>query len=101
MIEIRPLSTRSGTAIGVEIKNPEAPERPAVIVVIAKRGLLVCGNFDIEELEKRNITAAKIVGLTKIEDALQRNVVAVTSRAKALGIDVGMSGSEAVEKMNN
>jgi uncharacterized protein YunC (DUF1805 family) len=100
MIEIRPLSTRSGTAIGVEIKNPEAPERPAVIVVIAKRGLLVCGNFDIEELEKRNITAAKIVGLTKIEDALQRNVVAVTSRAKALGIDVGMSGSEAVEKMN-
>jgi uncharacterized protein YunC (DUF1805 family) len=100
MIEIRPLSTRSGTAIGVEIKNPEAPERPAVIVVIAKRGLLVCGNFDIEELEKRNITAAKIVGLTKIEDALQRNVVAVTSRAKALGIDVGMSGSEAIEKMN-
>jgi uncharacterized protein YunC (DUF1805 family) len=100
MIEIRPLCTRSGTAIGVEIKNPEAPERPAVIVVIAKRGLLVCGNFDIEELEKRNITAAKIVGLTKIEDALQRNVVAVTSRAKALGIDVGMSGSEAVEKMN-
>lgn len=100
MIEIRPLSTRLGTAIGVEIKNPEAPERPAVIVVIAKRGLLVCGNFDIEELEKRNITAAKIVGLTKIEDALQRNVVAVTSRAKALGIDVGMSGSEAVEKMN-
>jgi uncharacterized protein YunC (DUF1805 family) len=61
---------------------------------------LVCGNFDIEELEKRNITAAKIVGLTKIEDALQRNVVAVTSRAKALGIDVGMSGSEAIEKMN-
>jgi uncharacterized protein YunC (DUF1805 family) len=100
MIEIRPLSTRSGTAIGVEIKNPEAPERPAVIVVIAKRGLLVCGNFDIDELEKRNITAAKIVGLTKIEDALQRNVVAVTSRAKALGIDVGMSGSEAIEKMN-
>ncbi|NHW44201.1 MAG: DUF1805 domain-containing protein [Candidatus Verstraetearchaeota archaeon] len=100
MIEIRPLSTRSGTAIGVEIENPEAPERPAVIVVIAKRGLLVCGNFDIEELEKRNITAAKIVGLTKIEDALQRNVVAVTSRAKALGIDVGMSGSEAIEKMN-
>jgi len=100
MIEIRPLSTRSGTAIGVEIKNPEALERPAVIVVIAKRGLLVRGNFDIEELEKRNTTAAKIVDLTKIEDALRRNVVAVTSRAKALGIDVGMLGSEAVEKMN-
>jgi uncharacterized protein YunC (DUF1805 family) len=100
MIEIRPLNTRSGIAVGVEIKNPEAPEKPAVIVVIAKRGLLVCGNFDINELEKRNVTAARIVGLTKIEDILQRNVVSVTSRAKALGVDVGMLGSDALEKMN-
>jgi len=100
MIEIKPLNTRSGTAIGVEIRNPEAPEKPAIIVVIAKRGLLVCGNFDINELEKRNVTAARIVGLTKIEDVLQRNVVSVTSRAKALGVNVGMLGSDALEKMN-
>jgi uncharacterized protein YunC (DUF1805 family) len=100
MIEIKPLNTRSGIAVGVEIKNPEAPEKPAVIVVIAKRGLLVCGNFDINELEKRNVTAARIVGLTKIEDILQRKVVSVTSRAKALGVDVGMLGSDALEKMN-
>jgi uncharacterized protein YunC (DUF1805 family) len=100
MIEIKPLNTRSGTAVGVEIRNPEAPEKPAIIVVIAKRGLLSCGNFDINELEKRNVTAARIVGLTKIEDALQRNVVSVTSRAKALGVNVGMLGSDALEKMN-
>ena len=35
MIEIKPLNTRSGTAIGVEIRNPEAPEKAGVIVVIA------------------------------------------------------------------
>jgi uncharacterized protein YunC (DUF1805 family) len=99
-IEIKPLNTRSGTAIGVEVRNPEAPEKPAVIVVIAKRGLLVCGNFDINELDKRNVTAARIVGLTKIEDALQRTVVSATSRAKALGVDVGMLGSEALERMS-
>jgi uncharacterized protein YunC (DUF1805 family) len=51
-------------------------------------------------LKKRNVTAARIVGLTKIEDALQRNVVSVTSRAKALGVNVGMLGSDALEKMN-
>jgi uncharacterized protein YunC (DUF1805 family) len=100
MIEIKPLNTRSGFAIGVEIRNPEVPEKPAVIVVIAKRGLLVCGNFDINELEKRNIPAARIVGLTKIEDVLQRNVASVTSHAKALGVEVGMLGSDALEKMN-
>jgi len=61
---------------------------------------LVCANFDINELEKRNITAARLFGLTKIEDALQKNVVSVTSRARALGVNVGMLGSEALEKMN-
>ncbi|MCQ5361828.1 MAG: YunC family protein [Candidatus Methanomethylicia archaeon] len=69
-------------------------------MVIAKRGFLVCANFDINELEKRNITAARLFGLTKIEDALQKNVVSVTSRARALGVNVGMLGSEALEKMN-
>jgi uncharacterized protein YunC (DUF1805 family) len=100
MIEIKPLKTQSGTAIGIEIRNPEAPEKPAVIVVIAKRGLLVCGNFDINELEKRDVTAARIVGLTKIEDVLQRKIFSVTSRAKTLGVNAGMLGSEALEKMN-
>ncbi|MBS7651661.1 MAG: DUF1805 domain-containing protein [Candidatus Bathyarchaeia archaeon] len=100
MIEIKPLETRSRTALGLEIRNPEAPEKPAIIVVIARRGLLVCGNFDIDELEKRNVTAARIVGLTKIEDVLQRDVVSVTSRAEALGVVSGMSWSEAFEKMN-
>ncbi len=37
MIEIKPLNTRSGAAVGVEIRNPEEPKKPAIIVVIAKR----------------------------------------------------------------
>ncbi|MEM3560013.1 MAG: DUF1805 domain-containing protein [Candidatus Aenigmatarchaeota archaeon] len=88
-----------GTVLGIRIGNPEAPEKPAIIVLIAKKGLLVCGNFDINELDKRGLTAAKVVGLTKIEDALQLKVVSVTSRAKALGINVGMLGKEALERM--
>jgi len=70
MIEIRPLEINGGTVIGVKIGNPDFPERPAIIVIIAKKGLVVCGNFDIDELDKRNITAARVVGLTKIEDVL-------------------------------
>ncbi|MEM3406063.1 MAG: DUF1805 domain-containing protein [Nitrososphaerota archaeon] len=99
MIEIKLLNVKLGTVLGIRIGNPEAPEKPAIIVLIAKKGLLVCGNFDINELDKRGLTAAKVVGLTKIEDALQLKVVSVTSRAKALGINVGMLGKEALERM--
>jgi len=99
MIEIKPLDTRSGTVLGIRISNPEAPDRPAIIVLMAKKGLIVCGNFDINELDKRGITAARVVGLSKIEDALQLNIVSTTSRAKALGVDMGMSGEEAIERM--
>jgi hypothetical protein len=35
MIEINPPNTPSGTAVGVEIRNPEAPEKAAVIIVIS------------------------------------------------------------------
>ncbi len=45
-------------------------------------------------------TEDRIVGSTKIEDVLRRDVVSVTSRAKALGVVPGMSGSEGLEKMN-
>lgn len=100
MIEIKPLDVRFGAALGIRIGNPEAPEKPAVIVLIAKKGLVVCGNFDINELDKRGIAAARVLGLTKIEDALQAKVVSVTSRAKALGVDVGISGKEALERMS-
>jgi len=99
MIEIKPLDVKSGTVLGIRIENPEAPEKPAIIVLIAKRGLLVCGNFDINELDKRGVTAARVTGLTRIGDALERNVESATSRAKALGVDAGISGKDALEKM--
>jgi len=99
MIEIKPLDVQSSTVLGVQIGNPEAPGKPAIIVLVAKRGLVVCGNFDINELEKRSITAARVIGLTKIEDALEAKIESCTSRARALGISEGMTGREAVIKL--
>ena len=86
MIEIKPLYIQSGTVLGIQIGNPEAPNKPAIIVLIAKRGLVVCGNFDINELDKRSITAARVIGLTKIEDALEAKIKSCTSRARALAL---------------
>ena len=97
-MEIKPVNVNGKTVIGVKIGNPEFPEKPAIIVLIAKKGLVVCRNF-IEALNERNIVAARVEGLTKIEDALEAKIESCTSKARALGVVEGMSGREALLKL--
>ena len=99
MIEIKPVDVNGKTVVGVEIGNPDFPEKPAIIVLIAKKGLIVCKNFDIDALNERNVTAARVKGLTKIEDALEAKIESCTSKARALGIAEGMTGREALMKL--
>jgi uncharacterized protein YunC (DUF1805 family) len=99
VMEIKPVNVGGKTVIGVRIGNPEFPEKPAIIVLIAKKGLIVCRNFDIEALNERNIVAARVEGLTKIEDALEAKIESCTSKARALGIVEGMTGREALLKL--
>jgi uncharacterized protein YunC (DUF1805 family) len=98
MIEIKPVEINGITVVGVKIGNPDFPERPAIIVLIAKKGLIVCRNFDIDALDERNVTAARVEGLSKIEDALEARIESCTSKARALGIAEGMTGKEALIK---
>jgi len=98
VMEIKPVNVNGKTVIGVKIGNPEFPEKPAIIVLIAKKGLVVCRNF-IEALNERNIVAARVEGLTKIEDALEAKIESCTSKARALGVVEGMSGREALLKL--
>ncbi|MGQ9461372.1 MAG: YunC family protein [Candidatus Bathyarchaeaceae archaeon] len=99
MIKIKPVEINGNTVVGVEIGNPDFPEKPAIIVLIAKKGLIVCRNFDIEALNERDVTAARVKGLTKIEDALEAKIESCTSRARALGVAEGMTGKETLMKL--
>jgi uncharacterized protein YunC (DUF1805 family) len=98
MIEIKPLEIDGTTVVGVKIGNPDSPEKPAIIVLIARRGLLVCRNFDTDALDKRNVAAARVEGLKKIEDALEARIESCTSKARELGVTEGMTGKEALMK---
>jgi len=99
VIEIKPVDVNGKTVVGVEIGNPDFPEKPAIIVLIAKKGLIACRNFDIDALDERNVTAARVKGLTKIEDALEAKMESCTSKARALGVAEGMTGREALMKL--
>ena len=101
MIEVKPVEINENTVIEVNIGNTEFPEKPVIIVLIAKEGLIVCRNFDIDALNERNVTAARVKGLTKIEDALEAKIESCESRAHALGVAEGMMGKEALLKLQN
>lgn len=65
MIEIKPVHINGNTVVGVKIGNPDFPEKPAIIVLIAKKGFIVCRNFDIDALNERNVTAARVRNASK------------------------------------
>lgn len=62
MIEIKPVNINETAAIGVKIGNPEFPEKPAISVLLANKGLIACRNFDINALDKRRVAAARVTG---------------------------------------
>ena len=101
MIEIKPVEINGNTVVGMKIGNPEFPEKPAIIVLIAKKGLIACRNFDIDALNERNVTTARLKGLTNVEDALEVKIESCTARARALGVAEGMTRREALIKLQN
>ena len=94
----------SVTSIGFEGKNftglrVELPESPPLLVIIAEKGFVMCGFLNVETAEKLNVIAAVVSGVKTFDDVLNGQVKAVTSKAKSLGIEVGMKGVEAPKLM--
>ena len=76
-----------------------------VTLVFAKTdaGFVGCGLFDIPVFERFNCPAAKVRSqkgpITDIEGLLSAPVIEVNDSAKKLGINEGISGKEALEKL--
>jgi uncharacterized protein YunC (DUF1805 family) len=99
VIEIKPVDVNGKAVVVVEIGNPDFPEKPAIIVLMAKKGLIVCRDFDMDALDERNVTAAGVKSLAKIEDALETRIESCASKAQAVGVAEGMTGREALMKL--
>lgn len=83
------------TATGVEIPLPGAP----LVLVVAKKGYLMCGYLNIAAAEKFGACAAVVTGVQTTDDLLNGSVKVVTSKAMSLGIKPGMSGRAALKKL--
>jgi uncharacterized protein YunC (DUF1805 family) len=81
VLQTRSVDVSTGTALGVRIGNPQNPEKATIIVLIGKRGMIVCRNFDIAALEQRGVAAARVQGITSVEEALTAPIESCTAQA--------------------
>jgi uncharacterized protein YunC (DUF1805 family) len=93
------------TTIKLDEKNclglrTDLPESPPLLLIIGEKGFVMCGFLNIESAEKLSVAAAVVSGVKTFEDVLNGQVKAVTSKAKNLGVEVGMIGADALKHMS-
>lgn len=77
----------------VALKSP-------LLVIKAPKGVMGCGYLNIETFNRTGEAAVIVRGVNTHEDMLRVKVVAVSEAARTLGIEVGVTGAEALEKMS-
>ncbi len=70
-----------------------------LILAVAPKGFLMCGYLDMEAAEGLKDAACIVSGVKTVDDLLNKPVVKLTTQAQKLGIELGMSGRTALEKM--
>ena len=96
MISVMSVKVYDKTCLGVRV---ELPSSPPLLLVVAERGFVMCGFLNVDAAEKLDVVAAVVGGVRSFEDVLNAQVKAATSKAKNLGVNVGIKGVDALKQM--
>jgi len=96
MIAVESIKVDDKSCMGMKV---DLPESPPLLLIVAEKGFVMCGFLNIEAAERLNVAAAMVSGVKTFDDVLNTQVKVVTSKAKSLGVDVGMKGAEALKHM--
>lgn len=77
-------------------KQVHIPLRRPLLMLIGGNGVLACGYLNVETFEKTGEAAAIVTGVASFDDMCEAKVMAVSSAAAALGVQVGMPGRDAL-----
>src|SRR5687767_8258577 len=96
----RPIQFRNGCAIGISNRW----HRGQYCVILTEAGLVGCGIYDVKTAAEFGQAVAIARGtpqkpLVEPEDLFDARIVDLTPQARALGIEAGMTGREAVERL--
>jgi uncharacterized protein YunC (DUF1805 family) len=97
MISVTTLRVDGKSFMGL---RTDLPDSPPLLLIIGEKGFVMCGFLNVENAEKLGVTAAVVSGVKTFDDVLNGQVKAVTSKAKNLGIEVGMKGADALKLMS-
>ena len=70
--------------------------RRPLLVISGEKGCLTCGYLSMESFERNGDAAGIVRGVDTYEDMLVAEVKEVSSRAREMGVQAGMSGAEAL-----
>ena len=99
MFEIEMLHVNGHDIQALRIVSPGGEGHPNMIIIQCKQGYVMCGYLKEEAADSFG-DAAAIVGGSCFAETLANPVKAVTAKAAELGVEIGMTGAEAVTKLN-
>ena len=96
----RPIAFRNGTAIGISNRW----HKGQYCTILTEAGLVGCGIYDVKTAAEFGQAIAIARGtpqkpLVEPEDLFEAKIVDATPQALAIGVQIGMTGREAVELM--
>lgn len=99
MVQLKPLKIDHELVMGIEVALPKTN----LLIFTTDTGYIMCGALDIdllnERLADREIIAARAVGVKTLDDLLESPLESVTHSAEHLGIQAGMTGRQALQRM--
>ena len=99
MISTEILNVNGCQVQGVCITAPGGEGHPNMLVIVAKKGYIMCGYLNQAAAETFG-DAACVIGGSSFDELLQNPVKAVSPEAAKLGIEIGMTGAQACDILN-
>ena len=96
LIYIEKIKIDDKTVLGLKA---ELPDSPPLLLMVGEKGFIMCGYLNVEVAERLQVAAAMVSGVKSFQDVLEAEIKAATSKARELGINLGMKGREALRKL--
>ena len=96
LIYIEKVKIDDKTVLGLKV---ELPDSPPLLLMVGEKGFIMCGYLNVEVAERLQVAAAMVSGVKSFQDVLEAEIKAATSKARELGINLGMKGREALRKL--
>jgi uncharacterized protein YunC (DUF1805 family) len=67
----------------------DIPDAPPLLLVIGKKGFVMCGYLNLDAAERLGTTAAVVSGVNSFDDVLNAQIKGATKKAISLGLEPG------------